>query len=67
MILFSVHLLVVGEPVYKGPENVIYFDSNGPEEEFLSDKSSYWLIAFYASWNPACGKLAPIFSKLSLE
>ncbi|MCL4126301.1 UNVERIFIED_CONTAM: hypothetical protein GTU68_048878 [Idotea baltica] len=67
VVLVLVHLLVVGEPVYKGPENVVYFDVNGPEEELKMDKNTYWLITFYASWNPACGKLAPIFSKLSLE
>ncbi|KAL7646359.1 UNVERIFIED_CONTAM: hypothetical protein RMT77_003269 [Armadillidium vulgare] len=56
-----------GEPVYKGPENVIYFDANGLDEELSKDKNTYWLITFYASWSPVCGKLAPIFSKLSLE
>ena len=67
MYSFSVHFLLTGEPVSKGPENVVYFDANGPEEELRNDKDCYWLVAFYASWNPACGKLAPIFSKLSLE
>ena len=67
-IFFSVHFLLVGEPVYKGPEKVIYFKGdNTLTEQLQQDKDVTWIIAFYTNWSPACGKFAPVFSKLSLE
>lgn len=57
--------LLVPEPTYAGPNNVIYFrGEQGLTEELSSDKAT-WLVAFYTAWNPACVNFAPIFAKLS--
>ncbi|XP_018011330.1 thioredoxin-related transmembrane protein 2 homolog [Hyalella azteca] len=65
-----VHFLLVGEPVYSGPEAITYFQGCAALDEALEkskSESSVWLIAFYAAWSPPCTTLAPIFSKLSLD
>lgn len=65
--IYSVCGLVLPEPTYQGPENVIYLrGANGLQEE-LRDTRVVWLVAFYTAWNPACVTFAPIFSELSAE
>lgn len=60
--------LVLPEPTYQGPENVIYLrGANGLQEELHRDTRVVWLVAFYTAWNPACVTFAPIFSELSAE
>lgn len=60
--------LVLPEPTYQGPENVIYLrGANGLQEELQRDTRVTWLVAFYTAWNPACVTFAPIFSELSAE
>ena len=64
---FSAHFLVVGEPVYKGPEKVVYFQGKALDDELQRDKNCIWFITFFTAWSPVCSKLAPIFAKLSAE
>ncbi|EFN88049.1 Thioredoxin domain-containing protein 14-like protein [Harpegnathos saltator] len=60
--------LILPEPTYQGPENIIYLHgANGLQEEIQRDIRVVWLIAFYTAWNPACVTFAPIFSELSAE
>lgn len=64
--LFSVTALLLPEPTYSGPNNIVYFHGlNGLEEELSRDKTRTWLVAFYTVWNPACVNFAPAFAKLS--
>ncbi|CAG9770055.1 unnamed protein product [Ceutorhynchus assimilis] len=66
-VLFILGALLVPEPTYAGPSNVIYFrGEQGLTEQIASDKAT-WLIAFYTVWNPACVNFAPVFSKLSID
>lgn len=60
--------LLLPEPTYSGPDNVIYFrGSNGLQEELNRDRNVVWLVAFYTVWNPACVNFAPIFAELSTK
>lgn len=67
-IVFILCGLVLPEPTYQGPENVIYLrGANGLQDELSSDTRVVWLVAFYTAWNPACVNFAPIFAELSAE
>ncbi|XP_012266460.1 thioredoxin-related transmembrane protein 2 homolog [Athalia rosae] len=67
-IIFILCGLVLPEPTYQGPENVIYLrGATGLQEELQRDNRVTWLIAFYTVWNPACVNFAPIFSQISAE
>ncbi|XP_015600135.1 thioredoxin-related transmembrane protein 2 homolog [Cephus cinctus] len=60
--------LILPEPTYQGPENVIYLrGATGLQEELQRDTRVTWLVAFYTAWNPACVNFAPTFSQLSAE
>ena len=59
--------LLLPEPTYKGPENIVYFRDNNFTEEISRDKNVVWMVTFYAAWSPACIDFASIFSKLSSE
>lgn len=67
IILVVIHFLIVGEPVYQGPEKVLYFQGKEFDEELGRDKQCVWFMTFFTSWSPACSNLAPIFAKLSAE
>lgn len=67
VIVAIVHFLVVGEPVYRGPEKVVYFQGKILDEEMAQDPQCVWFITFFTAWSPACSNLAPIFAKLSAE
>lgn len=65
---FLVTAILLPEPTYSGPDNVIYFRGlNGLEEELARNPNKIWLVAFYTVWNPACVNLAPVFAQLSNE
>ncbi|KAJ8984106.1 hypothetical protein NQ317_017315 [Molorchus minor] len=66
-IIFILGALVLPEPTYSGPDNVIYFRGLQDLDEELAKNKNTWLVAFYAVWNPACVTFAPIFAKLSCE
>uniref|UniRef100_A0A182J410 Thioredoxin domain-containing protein n=1 Tax=Anopheles atroparvus TaxID=41427 RepID=A0A182J410_ANOAO len=67
-VFFILVALLLPEPTYSGPENVLYFRTeNGLDEELEKDKRVNWLVTFYTVWNPACVNFAPIFSELSNE
>lgn len=58
--------ILLPEPTYSGPDNVIYFRSLANlDEELAHNPNRVWLIAFYTVWNPACVNFAPIFAQLS--
>ncbi|XP_074604554.1 thioredoxin-related transmembrane protein 2 homolog [Brevipalpus obovatus] len=61
------HLLIMPEPCYKGPENMVYLDEASLENVLEKDRGVTWLIELYAVWNPACIEFAPIFSELSAK
>ncbi|XP_015793016.1 thioredoxin-related transmembrane protein 2 homolog [Tetranychus urticae] len=64
-VLCLLHLLLMPEPCYKGPENMTYFNGNDLEESIKREKGTVWLIELYAAWNPTCIEFAPTFSELS--
>ncbi|XP_012288530.1 thioredoxin-related transmembrane protein 2 homolog [Orussus abietinus] len=66
-VLFILCGLILPEPTYKGPENIIYLRGATGLQEELRDSRITWLVAFYTAWNPACVNFAPIFSQLSAE
>ncbi|XP_046675508.1 thioredoxin-related transmembrane protein 2 homolog [Homalodisca vitripennis] len=67
-IIFILVGLLLPEPTYSGPENVIYFrTAQGVEDELMRNKKIAWLVTFYTAWNPACVNFAPVFSQLSVE
>ncbi|KAF2904852.1 hypothetical protein ILUMI_01323 [Ignelater luminosus] len=71
-IIYAITFILMGlllpEPAYSGPDNVIYFrGANSLEEELARDKRVVWFVAFYTVWNPACVNFAPIFAKLSTD
>ncbi|XP_058121505.1 thioredoxin-related transmembrane protein 2 homolog [Anopheles ziemanni] len=67
-VFFILVALLLPEPTYTGPENVLYFRTeNALDEELEKDKRVTWLVTFYTVWNPACVNFAPIFSELSNE
>lgn len=67
VLLVIAHFLVIGEPVYKGPEKVVYFQGKALDDELHKDRKCIWFITFFTAWSPACSNLAPIFAKLSAE
>lgn len=67
-VIFVLVALLLPEPTYTGPENVVYFRTpNSLDEELERDKRVTWLITFYTTWNPACVNFAPIFAQISNE
>jgi len=64
-ILFLLQGMMLPEPTYKGPENIVYFRGNSLNEELNRDKNVVWMVTFYAAWSPACIDFTNIFSKLS--
>ncbi|XP_039278677.1 thioredoxin-related transmembrane protein 2 homolog [Nilaparvata lugens] len=65
---FAVVGLLLPEPTYCGPENIVYFrTASGLDEELARDKRVVWLVTFYTAWNPACANFAPVFAQLSSE
>ena len=66
-LLFLLQGLLLPEPTYKGPENIVYFRNNTITEEINRDKNVVWMITFYAAWSPASIDFASIFSKLSSD
>ena len=67
LVAFLLQAMLLPEPTYKGPENIVYFRATGLDEEIKRDPRVTWIVAFYAAWSPNCINLAPIFSKLSAE
>ncbi|KAJ4445446.1 hypothetical protein ANN_07251 [Periplaneta americana] len=67
-ILFVLLGMLLPEPTYSGPENVVYFrTAAGLEEELQRDRKVTWLVVFYTVWNPACTNFAPTFAQLSTQ
>jgi len=64
-ILFLLQGMMLPEPTYKGPENIVYFRGNSLSEELNRDKNVVWMVTFYAAWSPACIDFTNIFAKLS--
>lgn len=66
-VLCIVQFLLLPEPTYSGPENIVYFRGPNLQDELNNDRRIIWLIAFYAAWSPACVNFAPIFAEVSAE
>jgi len=65
---FAVQAFLLPEPLYSGPEKVVYFrDEKLFKSEIEKKGNVAWLVEFYTTWNPACVNLAPIFSELSAK
>lgn len=67
LLLFTLQAMLLPEPTYKGPENIVYFRATGLEEEIKRDPRVTWLVAFYAAWSPSSINFSPIFSKISSD
>ncbi|VVC41306.1 Hypothetical protein CINCED_3A005275 [Cinara cedri] len=68
-VIIIVICLLLPEPTFSGPENVVYFRSLSTLKETLNENKPHtvWLVCFYTVWNPTCANFAPIFSQLSVE
>ena len=66
-IYFLVHLLLLPEPSYQGPENITYFMQKDLESELEVNKKVVWLVEFYTAWNPSCIDFASGFAELSAK
>lgn len=67
-VIFILGALLLPEPTYTGPENVVYFrTANSLDEELERDKRIIWVVTFYTTWNPSCVNFAPIFAQISNE
>ncbi|XP_060532812.1 thioredoxin-related transmembrane protein 2 homolog [Cylas formicarius] len=66
-IVFILGALLVPEPTYSGPTNVLYFRGEQSLTEEIAKDKTIWLVAFYTAWNPVCVNFAPVFSKLSMD
>ncbi|KAK3270573.1 hypothetical protein CYMTET_21034 [Cymbomonas tetramitiformis] len=68
MILFTVLFLLLSQPFYDGPENIMYFTPPAFDDHVrAADPSVRWLVEFYVTWSPSCVHLEPIISELSLK
>jgi len=67
LFVFLLQAMLLPEPTYKGPENLVYFRATGLDDELKRDPRITWIVAFYAAWSPACINFAPIYSKLSAD
>ncbi|CAG2169482.1 unnamed protein product [Oppiella nova] len=59
------HLLVLPEPSYEGPEDISYFRGEDFTQELENDKRVVWLIELYTAWSPPCIDFSSVFSELS--
>ncbi|XP_042905026.1 thioredoxin-related transmembrane protein 2 homolog [Parasteatoda tepidariorum] len=66
-VLCLVHLLLLPEPTYEGPENVVYFTGPNLEDELKRDTRVTWLVTFYTVWNSNCVNFAPVFAEMSVK
>jgi len=67
VVLLLLQVMILPQPYYKGPQNIVYFSDMKYFKEQLAAKSVVWVIEFYTVWNPACVNFAPIFAELSAE
>ncbi|KAL1458424.1 hypothetical protein WDU94_008579 [Cyamophila willieti] len=68
LILFTLVGLLLPEPTYSGPENIVYFRTLlALDDEIERDKRITWLVCFYTAWNPGCVNFAPVFAQLSAQ
>ena len=65
LLLFTLQAMLLPEPTYKGPENIVYFRANGLDDELKRDPKVTWLVTFYAAWSPSAVNFSPIFAKIS--
>nr|CAH8837930.1 unnamed protein product [Trichobilharzia regenti] len=67
-ILWLIQGCFLQQPVYNGPDKVMYLRDTTFEKEVIHGNPKVtWLIAFYTIWSPACTKLQPVFAELSEE
>lgn len=59
--------MLLPEPTYDGPENVVYFKGSDLEEELEKDKRITWFIELYCPWSPPCIQFSSCFSELSAK
>lgn len=64
----SGQIVLLPEPVYRGPEKITYFTGvDNLQKELDKDNRINWIIEFYAAWSPTCINFAPIFSEISAK
>jgi len=67
ILLIFAHIMLLPKPVYRGPENIVYFRGPNLCDEIKRDKNVTWMITFFVAWSPKCVAFAPVFSELSNE
>jgi len=66
--LFFIQVLLLPQPTYSGPQNIVYFrDPHSFKEEISKEKKTTWMVEFYTVWNPSCVNFAPVFGELSAK
>ncbi|CAH8613563.1 unnamed protein product [Dicrocoelium dendriticum] len=65
-VLWLLQACFLPQPMYEGPDQVLYLRDSTFEREVLhGDSRTAWLVTFYTAWSPACISLQPIFAELS--
>lgn len=64
-LVWFLHFVFLPQPVYKGPENLVYLRGCHLDNEIKRDERITWLVCFYATWSPPCNDFAPVFAELS--
>lgn len=70
-ILMTVLFLMLPQPMYEGPEDIVYltpatFDDHVKDGKDTA-KGCKWMVEFYAVWSPPCVHLEPIFAQMSVK
>lgn len=58
-------LLLLPEPTYQGPENILYLKGEDFEAELSQNKRLVWLVELYTAWSPPCVDFSNVFAELS--
>ncbi|CAI4228942.1 unnamed protein product [Auanema sp. JU1783] len=64
-IVCIVFYVVFPEPAFNGPEKITYFTGTELYDELQKNKSTTWVIMFYATWSQDCKHVNPVFAELS--
>lgn len=64
-LLCILHMIMLPEPCYRGPQQVSVFRGPNMQAELERDKRVTWLIEMHATWSPNCSHFGPVFAELS--
>jgi len=66
-IYVDIYYFFFPQPVYNGPQKFEFLKPATLHSQVLSDRKSYWIIEFYATWSPPCTTLSSLFGEISQQ